>query len=193
MDREKKELLQEKRARLQEKIRLEELLESDFKPQIELFSEWKKKGITFTPKEMVLQGDCSVEIVQAALKRAPYHDDGLSALTSTKQIEAINLLLEKYPSQTQFRYLPAGSALQHPPSTIGEFLSEVKKNTTSLEDRMYLYYFRYPVLVEFQGNDLRQIPTEDILDPWHGDAVLFPEGAGYYLVYTLEEDFFVLE
>lgn len=193
MDREKKELQQEKRARLQEKIRLEELLESDFKPQIELFSEWKEKGITFTPKEMVLQGEFSVEVVEAALKNGPYLDYGLSALTSTKQIEAINRLVEKFPSQTPFRYLPAGSPLQHPPSTIGEFFSEVKKNASSLEDRMYLYYFRYPVLVEFQGKDLRQIPTEDILDPWHGDAVLFPEGAGYYLVYTLEEDFFVLE
>lgn len=193
MDREKKELLQEKRARLQEKIKLEELIESDFKPQIELFSEWKKKGITFTPKEMVLQVEFSIEIVQAALKNAPYHDDGLSGLTSTQQIEAINRLLEKYPSETQFRYLPAGSPLPNPPSTMGEFLSEVKSSAPCPEDRMYLYYFRYPVLVEFQVKDLLEIPTGDILDPWHGDAVLFPQGAAYYLVYTLEEDFFVLE
>lgn len=179
----KRKELEIRRSKLQEKIEVASFVEKYIHPFVEILQVLKDRQMDFRIATFTNIPSEWNNLLDNTLSENPYALYELNKISRASGNPVIHQLLDHYPGQNAFRYVPDLPLL--PPGIGVESFYEI---IPSQNDWVYLYYFAYPLLLELYLPDIKKADIEDLFNLWHGDAIIFPKNYEWLLAYSLEEE-----
>lgn len=196
MDNDKRSALEQRRKHLQIKIQAEAYIIRHIKSARELFDDLHQKQVSYkiiglinTPVDYL--EEVIRTICQPTYRTYGFHEKHINNKALEKQLD---VLYEKHPSIHPFRYMPELIKYADyyrdllPEGTFRDGLRKTVEAVGLIEQKVYLYYLQYTLVLEVSLASICANDHEDIFNTWHGEVMIFDHQADWLITFTLEEE-----
>jgi len=197
MDTDKRTALEQRRQKLQNKLQAEAYISQYLVPSLEVLDYFNQHGVAYRIAGLVSIPVEYYSYIEQAFTQPPYSDYGFAAvaLHSPELQTTLQTIDDQFPSTNSFRYVPdfpryADYRTVPPESTQRNGLQKAVEALELPDQPIYLYYLRYPLVLEVALYSLCQHDHNDLFNFWHGDAFIFGKDSDWLITFSLEEEWF---
>lgn len=183
--------LESRRFVMQLLLRLKEFVTRDIDPFLELMNDLNKRRITYQIVELVGVLPEWSSYLKVLFSKSPYKNYGF--LKVQFEFEKTHSLVaefhNKYPSTHIFQYkpnVPQISSLSNTQETFNHILT----NMHLVDQKVYVYYFKYAVVVEIFLHQLLKADGDILFNTWRGDVVIFSSNFDWVIAYTIADNWY---
>lgn len=184
---EHRQILQQKRELLQQRIRFNKFIDDFVTPVLPILDELQRQEINHQVVSLRCIPKEFTSMLAEQFTTETFVKYTLSEFEIQTEDSIIEALMEVYPNTHPIRYvpnLPIIDLSNDPAAALTEII-----RTNHLADRhIYLCWLRYAFLLKADIQDLAQKANEELFNSWHGDTLIFPTDLSWCIAYSINDE-----